>query len=496
MANFGGNAWAALISLAFIPLYIRFMGIESYGLVGFYATLQGSITMLDMGLSTTLNRELATRSLQKDKAQETRDLVHTLELGYWAMAVLIGLTVLSLAPFFAHHWVQAGQLSTATVQEAITLMGLVITFQWPLSFYSGGLMGLQRQVLLNGINALMATLRGIGAVLILWLVSPTVQAFFIWQLVISVFHTLAVMVFLWRSLPTTGSPGRIQVQLLRRIWRFAAGMTGTSIMGTILRQMDKIILSKLLTLEMFGYYTLAGTVAATLYRFIGPVSSGLFPRLSQLVVIDDQEGIKQLYHRGCQLMSVLILPAAIVVALFSRELLLLWTQNPTIARQTYLLLSLLVVGTALNGLNSLPYALQLAHGWTKLAFYSNVIAVILLVPLIFMLTTRFGVVGAASVWVILNSGYVLITIQIMHRRLLPDEKWHWYVRDVGLPLIVAILTAGLGRFLTSGPMTQPMMLLSLAVISAVTFCATAFATSSTRAWIFALISKAKVAYGN
>jgi len=496
MANFGGNVWTALISLAFIPLYIRFMGIESYGLVGFYATIQGSITMLDMGLSTTLNRELATRSVQRDKAQETRDLVHTLELGYWAMAVLIGLTVLFLAPFFAHHWVQAGQLSTTTVQEAVTLMGLVITFQWPLSFYSGGLMGLQRQVLLNGINAVMVTMSGIGAVLILWLISPTVQAFFIWQLVISVFRTLAVMVFLWRSLPSTGNPARVQLKLFRRIWKFAAGMTGTSIAGTILRQMDKILLSKLLTLDMFGYYTLAGAVAATLYRFIGPVFSALFPRLSQLVAIGDQAGIKQLYHHGCQLVSVLILPVAIVVAFFSYELLLLWTQDPIIAKQTSFLVSLLIIGTALNGLNSLPYALQLAHGWTKLAFYSNVIAVILLVPLIFILTAHFGAVGAASVWVILNSGYILISIQIMHRRLLPTEKWRWYVRDVGLPLMVAILTAGLGRLFINGPMTQPMMLLSLSVITAVTVCATALATPSSRAWIFALISRARIAYGS
>jgi hypothetical protein len=48
---------------------------------------------------------------------------------------------------------------------------------------SWGLMGLQRQVLLNAINMVANTLRGIGAVLLLWLVSLTIQAYFLWQIV-------------------------------------------------------------------------------------------------------------------------------------------------------------------------------------------------------------------------------------------------------------------------------------------------------------------------
>ncbi len=65
-------------------------------------------------------------------------------------------------------------------------------------------MGLQRQVLLNGFNIFMATIRGGGAVLILWLVSPTIQAFFGWQIVSSGLQSFLVALLLWRSLPPTG----------------------------------------------------------------------------------------------------------------------------------------------------------------------------------------------------------------------------------------------------------------------------------------------------
>lgn len=74
VANYFGNGWSALMSLAFIPLYIHFMGIEAYGLVGIFITLLTVFGLLDMGLSATLNREMARLSVCHEKTQEMRNL--------------------------------------------------------------------------------------------------------------------------------------------------------------------------------------------------------------------------------------------------------------------------------------------------------------------------------------------------------------------------------------------------------------------------------------
>lgn len=482
LANFGGNIWTAVISLAFIPLYIRFMGIEAYGLVGFFATLQAMFFLLDLGLSTTLNRELAGLSAQQDKGQEMRDLVRTLEVIYWAVAAVIGVAVLALAPLIAHRWLQAKQLSPAAVQQAIMTMGLVITFQWPFSFYSGGLRGLERQVLLNSITVGMVTLRGVGAVLILWLVSPTIQAFFTWQVAISVLQTSLVALFLWRSLPKMGIPANFQGQLLWRIWRFAGGMSGITLSALILTQLDKVILSNLLTLEMFGYYTLAGVIGNGLYVFISPVFNAVFPRLSALAAVGDTETLKRLYHSSSQLMAVLILPLAAVVALFSFDMLLLWTGNAETARNAAPIVSMLVIGTALNGLMNLPYALQLAHGWTSLGLRINTFLILTLVPAIFFMATHYGAVGGAAVWVALNGIYMLIGVPLTHRRLLKGEARRWFVEDVGLPLAGAILVTWAWRELIVSPMPPIVSASSLSTVFLCALAAAAFAGSQIRAW--------------
>jgi len=488
-ANFAGNIWQAVMGLVFVPLYIKFMGVEAYGLIGIFATLQGIVVLLDMGLSAALTREMARLSVLPDKAQEMRDLARSLEIIYWCVAVFIGILILLLAPLIAHRWVKAGQLSPQVVEQAILIMGFVMAFQWPASFYSGGLMGLQSQVLLNVLSAVMSTLRGAGAVLILWLLSPTVHAFFMWQIIVSVINTFLLAFFLWQQLPRTEKKASFQKPLLLGVWRFAAGMTGISMLSTVLTQVDKVILSKMLTLEMFGYYTLAGVVAMTIYRLVGPVFSAIYPRFVQLVSLSDQDGLARLYHKSCQLASVLIFPVAIVIAMFSYQILLVWTHNPVTAEKTSLLMTILICGTAIHGLMLIPYALQLANGWTSLAIYVNSVAVILLVPLIFFMTKRFGAVGGASVWLILNSGYLVFTIYFMHRRLLIAEKWRWYWQDVCIPLAGSLIIAGLGRLFLIRTLSPLPMFFYLAFVSAATLTMAVMATSTTRIWVLDKVSK-------
>ena len=483
IANLGGKAWQVLMSLAFVPLYIKFMGIESYGLVGIFASLLALFGVLDMGLSTTLNRELASLSLLRDKALEMRDLVRTLEIIYWGMALLIGIAVFGLSWPIAHHWVCANDLSPSEVQQALMIMGGVVAFQWPLSFYSGGLMGMQKQVLLNLISISAATFRGFGAVLILWKVSPTIQAFFAWQVFVSMLNTFTVAGFLWYSLPKSVHRSHFQKESLFRIWRFASGMTAISVTAIVLTQADKIILSKILTLEMFGYYTLATVVASTLQYFVGPVFTALFPRFSQLVSLHDQDALKELYHKGSQLVSVMILPFAIVVSFFSSEIMFLWTGNLLTVANTHGIISLLIIGTAFNGLMNLPYALQLAHAWTKLTLYTNIVASIVLVPMVYLLGSYYGALGAAAVWVILNIGYVLICIPIMHSRLLQGEKWKWYVNDVGIPMLTAIIIALIWRVCVPDELARFGAFICLVGVTSTTLILTAFATPVTRHWI-------------
>lgn len=496
VANLVGRAWTAVLGLAFVPLYIRFLGMEAYGLIGFYATLLAVFSLLDMGLSTTLNREMARRSVEKDGAQDMRDMTRTLEMVYWVLALVIACSVALLSAVIAERWIKASELPPSTIRAALIAMGIAMALQFPFALYQGGLLGLQRQVLLNGILVTMATLRGGGAVLVLWLVSPTIQAYFAWQIAVSAMQLAVSAWFLWRSLPRGTGRARFSRGLLAEVWRFAAGIAGISASAVLLTQLDKVILSKILPLEMYGYYALAATVAGSLMLIATPIFTALFPRFSQLVALRDDAGLAQLYHSASQVMSVVLLPAAAVLVFFAPELLLAWTRDLKVTGNTHVLVSVLVTGSALNGLVTVPYALQLAHGWTRLGLCVNAAAVVVLTPAIVLMASRYGAVGAAWVWVALNTGYLLVMVQIMHRRLLKAEKLRWYCRDVGMPLVAALVCAGAGRWLVPAHLPLAHALASIAGIAAVAAVAAALAASEARGWLLGRLGMRKTACGN
>lgn len=447
LANTGGRVWAAVLSLAVVPLQIRFVGIEAYGLLGVFQSLIAVFALLDLGLGNVLNRELARASMQPGREQEMRNLVRTIEAAYWGIGVLIGIAVALLAAPIAEHWLQASALPRDQLVQALVLMGIAIACQWPRALYYSGLMGLQSQVVTNVASASVSTVLSVGGVLILWKVSPSVTALLAWYAAVGLAETLLAAWLLWRALPAAKAPAAFSPDLLRDLWRYAAGMTGVSVMTVILTQVDKIILSRALSLEAFGYYSLASRVAAALFYLIGPVTTAYFPRFSQLTAPEHREELARTYHKGCQLMAVAVLPATAVLALFSAELLQLWTHDPVLVANCSAILAVLALGNALNGVMGLPASLQFAHGWTRLVLVFNTCAVLLLAPLTWVMASRYGGLGAAGVWLVLNVGYVALMLRLMHKRLLPGQLGAWMGRDFAAPLAAAFAAAGLCKLL-------------------------------------------------
>ena len=445
-ANFIGRLWTAVMYFAFVPVYIRFLGVEGYGLIGFFVALVGVTSALDLGLSAALNRELARRvALGAD--QDSRSLVRTFEAVYWGVGIILGSAVALLAGPISRNWLQTVSIDTETVQRAVLLMGLLLAIQWPLILYQGGLRGLERQVSLNVVTMIFSTVRAGGAALVLWLVSPSIEAFFAWHLGATALHTIALSIVLWRYLPGEGR-GRFASSQLASVRGFAAGLAAISMLALVFTQLDKLILSRMIDLEEFGYYSLATVVAGGLAYVVLPIFEAVFPRFSALVADGGEPAaLVRLYHRTSQLVTVLLLPVALCAAFFASNLIWVWTGSMDAATKAGPLLALLVVGSTLNGLVNVPYALMLATGWTRLPLLLNLGAVVLLLPLLLILVSRYGAVGAAVIWSAVNVGYLLVGVTALHRKYLIGELSRWARSDVlgsGFAAVAVVALAKLG----------------------------------------------------
>jgi O-antigen/teichoic acid export membrane protein len=445
-ANYFGQGWQALMSFAFVPWYIKYLGMEAYGLIGIFALLQAWLVLLDMGMKPAMGREMARFTGGAHNAQSIRDLLRSIELIGIAIAGAIALSIWAASGWLASHWVTAKHLPLGVVAHAFAVMGLVTALRFIQDIYVSCSVGLQRQVQQNILDGITSTVRGLGAVALLAWVSPTITAFFLWQGLLSVITLALFAGIVYRALPPAPRPARFSRPALMKIWHFAAGIAAITLLSLLLTQVDKILLSRLLTLEAFGYYALAGVVTGVLYMLTGSIGTALYPRFTELATKGDEAALRTVYHQGAQMVTVLTGSAAVMLMVFGDRALRLWTGNPSLAQKVAPLMAVLALGTLFNMLMMIPYQMQLAHGWTSLTIKVNIVSVILLVPAILLAVPVYGAIGAARIWVVLNAGYLMFEIPLMHRRLLPADKWRWYGRDVAVPLAAATATAFLCRW--------------------------------------------------
>jgi len=489
VANLAGTGWSSILGIALVPVYVRVLGIESYGLIGLFAAMVGILQAFDFGLTPTMHREMARYSTSLPGEGEVRSFVRTLEVCYGSVGLALGVGIMVLGPGAAGRWIKSAALPVDTVEKALALMGLVIIFQWPLSLYIGGLQGLHRQVRLNAVRILLATAGAVGIMIILLRVSPTIGAFFTWQALVSAVQLLALRALLWHELPQGGSRPRVSVSLIRGVGGFALGMSGITVSGLILANLDKVILSRLLPLSGFGYYSLAVTIATGLgLMIVVPIYNVFFPRFAALIAAGEFTRLRKDYHLGAQVMAVLVVPTAAVIALFSRDLVLIWTGSLEAALNVAPVLSVMIMGTALNGLMFIPYALQLAHGWTALALRLSFVFVLLAVPSIIVMSTRFGARGAALVWAVQNLIYVIAGVPLTHRRVLVGEAREWLIKDFAYPLCAVLVVAVGLRLAWFQPLSPAASALRMAVTLAASACAAALAASKVRQFAFRLLS--------
>lgn len=430
IANFLGKVWPSLLGLILVPVYLQYMGIEAYGLIGFFVALQGLIGFLDFGLSTASNREVARLQNLPNEGSGIHDLVRTFEVVYWGVALLIFSVFITASGWLAEKWIVSETIPTDVIRSAAVIFGVTLALRWPVALYSGVLRGLERQVLLNLLTGVVTTLRNVGAAILVAFVSNSILAFLLWQLGAALIEVLVMVIVTWKILPARPNrKAEFHFEFIRKVGRFGLALTIISILASVFKQFDRIAITRLLSLEAVGYYVAAYTVYELLSYFVSPVVDAAFPRFSALLSQGDTEALAKMYHQTAQIVSFLIAPATVFVALFAYDILFFWTRSLEVAQQAHLTLSVLALAYTFNAMMHIPIMLQYAAGDTSIAMGVNVVGSTLLLPLMYMVVNQYGIAGAGFTWLAFNLLYYIITPHFMHRRLLPGHKWIWIFKD-------------------------------------------------------------------
>ncbi len=494
-ANAVGQAASALASFICVPIYLHLLGAEAIGLIGFALGFQALVRVLDLGMSSAVVRHMARLAGRPARADELAEFFLTFERLFAAAAAAIGIVTLGLAPLVATHWLRGQHLSHGQLVFAVAAICVQAALLFMATFYHGTLIGLERQVQLNRIRVAEVLASQFGAALLLSAWAARVEVLFGWQLAVTAAALVAYARAATRALPAGRGAGHFALSHVRTVWAFAVGMAGISVTGTIITNMDKMLLGKWLRLDGFGYYTLAFYGASLLSTLlVAPLFNALFPRACDLVERADAAGERRLYHTALQALVTLVWPVAVILCVFAHPLLHLWIGDAAAVAAAAAVLPLLAAGVALNTLMVPAYMIQLAHAWTALGVVLNVALIAVFGPLLFVLTSRWGIAGAAANYALMQGTYLLTGMPLTHRRLLRGALREVVFRDL-MPGIALCCAAFVGLLTVRDSILETPVVARYALIGGAWLAlaaSTALASSRVRpvlAWRWALFSE-------
>lgn len=453
LANYASQIYGTLIGIVMVPMYVRYMGTETYGLVGFFTMLHMWFQLLDMGLAPTMARETARFRGGATDALSLRRLLRALEGVFFGLAALGAAAMLAGADSIASGWLRVQQLPLDEVRHAIMLMAGIIGLRLVCGLYRGAINGFERLVWLAGFNSAVATARFVLVIPFFIYVGTSPVEFFSFQLGVAVLELAVLMVTTYRMLPATTAGTRVpwQWQPIRGVLKFSLSLAFSNSVWVLVTQTDKLLLSRLLPLADYAHFTLAVLVASGVTLISGPISLALQPRLTKLSAEGNDDGMIRLYRNATQMVGVIAIPAALMLGFFAEQVLWAWTGDAHIAREAAPVLTLYALGNGILALSAFPYYLQFAKGDLRLHLIGNALFVVLLVPALIWAVWSYGVAGAGYAWLCTNLVLFLLWIPLVHRRFVKGLHLRWLLRDVGGIAMLTMAGAGLAQWLMDWP---------------------------------------------
>lgn len=430
-ANYASRLWAGVSTFLFVPAYLRILGPEAFGLVTFSASILGIVFVLDMGMSNAFAREM---SRQAD-ARPLANLLRSLEWIYLGIVALMLLAAVLFSGVIAERWLNASLLTPDQVQLSVALMLVSAVLQIMMALYIGGLLGSNRHVKAAGYQIGFGLVRS-GIVLVPLYFFPIVELVFIWQVAASAICLLLLRRTIWRAIDPPAPP-RFSRPALRQVAGFAGGMFGIALISAINMQADKIVVSKVFSLEQLGLYSVASLIGQIPSMLALPLAVTILPRLTGHVARHERQDLVTLYMRYSFMIGVVAFTAAIGVILGAPQILEL-VQGSTAAPELVLVSRILAAGGALLATQYMPYHLAVASGHTRTNIMFGTVAAIVLPVAMLAGVSHIGMLGAAIPWLAMNAAATLFLAWRITPRFLGPYLGEWSWKANLLPLLVGV----------------------------------------------------------
>src|SRR5215469_12983307 len=429
--NLAGQILPLLVAVVSIPVLVRGLGTDRFGILLIAWAVIGYFGIFDFGISRALTQLVARRLGGGDA--EIGPLVGTGLLLLLGLGLVGGTCVAATSGWMVHRLLRVPVYLQAETFSALLLLGLAL----PAVIVAAGLRGVleahQRFGVSNAIRIPLGALTYLGPILVL----PFTHSLVAVLGVLIAIRYLVIGAYVWWCMGLVGGPRRLisfDAASALPLIRFGGWMTVSNLISPLMSYMDRFVVGAFLSVTAVAYYATPYDLVTRLLLIPAGLAAVLFPAFAATVQ-GGSDRAALLFSRGLKYTFIALFPAVLLVVAFAKEGLGVWL-GLTFAGHSTHVLQLLAIGVLINSVAQIAFALVQGLGRADLTAKLHLLEVPVYTVMLLALVVSKGIDGAAAAWLLRVAVDMLLLLVISGRLL---SKAIPATRVMGLVILVGTL---------------------------------------------------------
>ncbi|CAM7212285.1 MATE family efflux transporter [Citrobacter sedlakii] len=393
LSNYIAAGWLGISNIILMPIYLKMLGPTQWGIVSLCIAVQAFMFLVDAGLAQIMPRDIAKEKNHKGLLS----VFLTYNYLYIIIAFFVFIVGYIALPYIISHWFNEGIIQKKDLYIALKLLLIQFVFQLVNNSNLCYWYGIQKQHIACARQIIFFSIKHFLALILIFYWDNTAVSY---QL--SFFVVTAIECLLNRHAVMKDLKGKQDYRFVFNFTRITSlfkesGVLSFAILlGMFTTQIDKILLSKQVTLENFGYYSIIAFLGAAFLQLQYPLMRAFLPKLAS----EKQHSNLLGYVTMLKFILLFCVFPTILAIIFADKILLIWLHNEEIASFGVGVLRLILLATVINGFYNIIYQRIIIFGDGRYILLINATCLLLVFPVTYILSLKIGVLAGGVAWLL------------------------------------------------------------------------------------------------
>lgn len=391
ISNYFAYGITGVFSILIIPYYLRLFGINEWGIIAVATSVQAMLTIFDLGLAQVMPSYISRSTNLEEKYKAYRI--------FSKIYLIVGTIAFIFAQLFVNkyidNWIIINESKKSIVEVVIRMSIVQFFFQYLNGVNVGYWYGTQRITLINKRLILFFFVKHVSAIFLIKYFGAH-PIYYLLPFVLFTLFDYMTAVYLLRIEGAEFKKLKINFEDYKDIFKKNIGLCIAITFGLIVTQVDKFVLTKNIPVNKYGVYTLTYAMAMGILQLYLPVINALLPKVVESERDNHYDSGISFVLKYFHLFTIIPL---ILLIIFSKNLLFLWTHNSQIAKEGEMSLRLLLTYVLFNIAVSINYLKFLAKNSFKKILIINASALLACCLLILIFNKSLGIMLGGAFWI-------------------------------------------------------------------------------------------------